>query len=255
MHRFIAVVAHGHAFRSRRRSGSFPRGTPILLLCGLLLTATAPAGVINGKFQSGDLTGWDSNLLIPPLSIPASTDVTTVKGNLAGEVHFATTVAGHYAGSLSQDFYTGNATRLTFDIGFAASSRVAPGEPDVVDTLDVLVLNLDTNTTIVHTLHFENQPGEATGVGLDGHVNGLGIHAFANLPAPDMHVRLALVLDFHTLAGVSSSGQLLVDNVALVPEPSSTALAICAALLPGCAAIRRRKSCRTGAATGEDATT
>jgi hypothetical protein len=32
-------------------------------------------------------------------------------------------------------------------------------------------------------------------------------------------------MDFHTLDGVPSSGQLLLDNVTLVPEPSSAALA------------------------------
>ena len=82
-------------------------------------------------------------------------------------------------------------TKLTFDIGFSASAPVTPGEPNVVDTLDVLVQNLDTSTTIVHTLHPENQPGESTGSGLDEHINGLPIHAFANLSGSNTHVQLA----------------------------------------------------------------
>ena len=204
-----------------------------------MLVDQARAGVINGDFQTGDLTGWDANTLVPPLTTAATIDVTTVNASLVGEAVFSSSVGGHYAGSLSQDFYTGNSTELTFDIGYSASSPVTPGEPDVVDTLDVIVEDLDTNTIIVHTLHAENQPAEPTGAGLVGHTNGLAIHAFAMLPVSDMHIRLALLLDFHTLDSVASSGQLLVDNVKLVPEPATWILAMSASLLLGSSLLRR----------------
>ena len=200
---------------------SLRAAAPVLLIVSFVLVGRTPAGVINGDFQTGDLTGWDANSLNPPLSTPATVDVITVGSSLVGDVQFSTSVGGHYAGSLSQDFYTGGATQLTFDIGFSASAPVTSGEPNVVDTLDVLVQNLDTNTTIVHTLNAQNQPDEPTGSGLVGHTNGLPIHALAVLSGSNSHVRLALLMNFHTLDGVQSSGQLLVDNVRLLPEPST----------------------------------
>ncbi len=221
-----------------------PAALVLPIVCVVLVGRAPATGIINGDFQTGDLTGWDANALNPPLSTAATVDAITVGGSLVGDVSFSSSVGDHYAGSLSQDFYTGGATGLTFDIGFAASAPVTPGEPNVVDTLDVLVENLDTNTTIVHTLHLENTPGEPTGAGLVGHVAGVPLHAFATLPGADTHIRLELLLDFHTLDGVPSSGQLLVDNVTLVPEPSTWALAMGAALALGSVGWLRRGKLR-----------
>ncbi len=246
MSRFIPVDALLHGKRSRPIAQLLREAAAILLtVCPVLMGRAAAAGVINGNFQTGDLTGWDANTLNPPLSTPATVAVTTVGGSLVGDVHFSTSVGGQYAGSLSQDFYTGGETKLTFDFGFSASAPVTPGEPNVVDTLDVLVQDLDTNTTIVHSLHDENTPGYPTGVGLAVTTNGLPVHAVATLPGSNTHIRLELLMDFHTLDGVPSSGQLLIDNVALVPEPSTWVLVTSAAVgLGSFVWLRRRRSRR-----------
>jgi hypothetical protein len=240
MNRFIAVEAQVYGKHSWWLSRTLRHAVPVLLIVSFALVGLAPAGVINGDFQTGDLTGWNANTLNPPLSSPATVDVITVGGSLVGNVQFSSSAGGHYAGSLSQDFDTGGATKLTFDIGCSASAPVTPGEPDVVDTLDVLIQNLDTNTTIVHPLHLQNQLGDPTGGGLSVQTNGLPIHTVVTLTGSNTHIRVELLMDLHTLDGVSSSGQLLIGNVTLVPEPSTSVLAIGAALALGSMGWLRR---------------
>ena len=242
MNRFIAVQPLFYGKPSSPLARSLRGAASVLLMVCCVLVGPAPAaGGINGNFETGNLAGWDVNLLIPLLSNPAAVDVTPVGGSLVGAVNFSSSVGGHYAGSLSQDFFTGAATELTFDIGFSAMAPVAPGDPNVVDAMDVLVQNLDTNTTIVHTLHIENLPGEA----LDVRTSGLPFHSFAILPGSNTHIRLALLMDFRTLDGVPSSAQLLLDNVTLVPEPSTWVLAMGTALSLGSTSwLRRRRSSR-----------
>ena len=97
------------------------------------------AGITNGDFQTGDLTGWDANTLIAPGSTPVSVGVATVGGSFVGQVNFSSSVGGHYAGSLSQDFYSGGAMVLAFNFGYSADLLTA-GQGIDVDNLDIEVL-------------------------------------------------------------------------------------------------------------------
>ena len=54
-----------------------------MLILSFVLMGRAQAGVINGDFQTGDLTGWDANTLNPPLTTPATVDVITVGSGLS----------------------------------------------------------------------------------------------------------------------------------------------------------------------------
>src|SRR5262249_46665104 len=112
MNRFIPVEAPSYGKPTCLLARSLRGAVPILLILWLVFVGRAPAGVINGDFHTGDLTGWDANTLNPSLSAPATVDVITVGSSLVGDVQFSSLVGGHYAGSLSQDFYTAGATKL-----------------------------------------------------------------------------------------------------------------------------------------------
>src|SRR5262245_42664377 len=110
----------------------------LALLSIMSLTGPARAvGIVNGNFETGDLTGWNANTLTPPGSTPVSVGVATVGKSQVGQINFSSSVGGHYAGSLSQDFYTGAATKATYNVGWNIVVPVTPFESTVVDTLDV----------------------------------------------------------------------------------------------------------------------
>jgi hypothetical protein len=202
------------------------RATPVCLTLVLVcwLTDRAHAvGIVNGDFETGDLTGWNANTLNPPGSTPVSVGATVLGTGFIGQVNFSSTVGGFYAGSLSQDFYSGGATELTFNFGFGAALQT-PGETNVVDTLDIELFDIDNDTILYHPLHAANDS-----TGLEGHTNSLSISAQLPLSGSNTHLRLAMLMDLHTLDSTPSSAQLNIDNVRLLPEPTSWVLAACGA--------------------------
>ena len=88
-----------------------------------------------------------------------------------------------------------------------------------VDTLDIEIFDLDTNTLLYHPLHAQN---DATG--LEVQTNGLAASTILPLSGSNTHLRVALLMDLHTVDGLASSAQLSVDNVRLLPEPATIVL-------------------------------
>ena len=187
---------------TKRNASATAMAAPFCLTLFVFFSVAVPvhAGAItNGDFETGDLTGWDANTLNPPGSTPVSVGVASVDGSFVGQVNFSSTVGGFYAGSLSQDFYSGAATALTFNFGYSADLLTA-GQGIGVDTLDIELFDLDTNTLLYHPLHAQN---DATG--LEVQTNGLAASTILPLSGSNTHLRVALLMDLHTVDGLASS--------------------------------------------------
>jgi hypothetical protein len=205
------------------------------LLSVLMFTVAiceAPGQIVNGDFETGDLTGWTVNSLVTPPSVPIGVTVDLVNGSLAADMSFSGNAAGNFAGSLLQDFTLTHAATVSFQTMLHLSSTVAANQSPGHQTIDVIGYDLDhhLSETFVHA--------ESSRLGpylIDVHQP---IVAEVALSPGDYE--LLLLMHLSTVDGAETIGRLTLDNFALVPEPGSALLATFA--FAGLVAWARRRS-------------
>jgi hypothetical protein len=183
----------------------------------------ARAGIVNGDFQTGDLTGWVANSLVGPSDIAIPVGVTVVNGSPAGTLSYSGTAGGQFVGSLLQDFSITTTSKLQFDITFVLSSTVAQGQSPGLQSAEVDVIDL-LDDSIVSRIQAQ---GPETGPYTFG-VGNLTRNPYlrtSSFPMPPANYELRLLLNLTNPAGPLTQGLLTIDNVVLLPEPSTFALA------------------------------
>lgn len=216
--------------RAAERGWSPMAGSALALLLAFAATlAEAHVGIVNGNFDTGDLTGWTADSLVTPPSVPIGVTVDLVNGSLAADMNFSGTSAGNFAGSLLQDFTVATAGTLSFQFGINLSSTVANGQSPGLQTLDVLLANLTNNSTSP----FAQAESPALGPYSINFANITGHRALS--PG---NYELRFLMNLTTVDGAQTMGRITVDNVTLTPEPASWLLA-----LLGAAAMLARLAC------------
>jgi len=206
----------------------------LLLTMGLLLPVTSRAQIINGSFETGDLTGWTASSFrvfavgsASPLGIPGPGDPGTwvpSQGSTFGWL-FSGDFPGVYT-TLSQTFSASAGDQLTFDTFFDAGDSLPYNDNGYVRLVNVA----DESDVMLY----------AKSVADVGNFGGDGWRSLSYvIPVDGMYRLEAGVtegLDFqhHSAIGL--------DNVALVPEPSVLALLGAAAVMCAQHRVARRST-------------
>ena len=184
----------------------------------LSLSATAQANIINGDFETGDLTGWESATNGPTVSVE------DFGGNHKAVIDFTSSQNGDVAYFVQAFTVDGTKSMLfSFDYEFSAFDVSGPG------------------VGVDYTMG-ANGPGNLTGTVFNGQSLSLGPAEFSAILQPGPN---GMIFIIGNNVG-TANGQMIIDNVQLtpIPEPCSAVMLAIGGLLSALPLQWRRMSRR-----------
>lgn len=218
----------------RRFSGAW-----LLAVACVACTATpVRAGIVNGNFETGDFTGWDVNSSVLPPATPMSAAVTTFNGSQMAQFEYAGNQAALVEGSISQDFTALEGQFLHYRLFMRMESDAAVGQPSGQQQFTGRLTNLDTLSELPFVTYTTPGTGPFLAILNFGTAN-------INTPLSAGNYRLRFATRLENPTGPNTQFLMRLDNVRLVPEPSTWLMSLVGFVVFAGYAWRRSRSSPT----------
>lgn len=219
--------------------------------CSLVAVVESRAAIVNGDFETGDLSGWtvDLNANYGVIDVPGTAKIETIDGSFRAVLTAASDVYTDFdndsdsrsLAEISQTFTLSESATIAVDVSGSYAATPAPFSPGGEAVLQILLLDAATDNWLFFPLRIGSfHDGYDTSYSFDT------LTVASVLPAGDYR------LIAHAIAnnngnlnpGGSVYASLTVDNFRILAVPEPSGLALCALAMLGALPMLRLRCVR-----------